>query len=116
MYILWDSSPPGAVLCDTLCRVAPLRYPFRRTFLLSRDECILHLPPANAHRIIGEEGVPLVWAHFALREGLLVVYPSHAPTELPAGYDPQQHPWYRNAAGKNGKAQDRFWAVESGEL
>ncbi len=32
------------------------------------------------------------------------MYPGHAPAELPAGYDPRQHP-YRNAAGKNGK----FW-------
>lgn len=103
--ILWEDSPPGPVLRDTLRRVAPLRYPFRRMFILSRNERIPHLPPANAHRIIGEEGVPLVWAYFALREGLLVVYPGHAPTELPAGYDPRQRPWYRNAAGKNGK----FW-------
>lgn len=105
VYILWDDSPPGSVLRDTLRRVASLRHQFRRMFLLSRNERIPHLPPANAHQIIGEEGVPLIWAYFALREGLLVVYPGHAPTELPAGYDPRQHPWYRNAAGKNGK----FW-------
>ena len=105
VYILWDDSPPGSVLRDTLRRVAPLRHPFRRMFLLSRNERIPHPPPANAHRIIGEEGVPLIWAYFALREGLLAVYPGHAPTELPAGYDPRRHPWYRDAAGKNGK----FW-------
>ncbi len=106
VYILWGDSPPGPVLRDTLSRVAPLRYPFRRMFLLSRNaRTPYHVPPADAHRIIGEEGVPLIWAYFALREGLLAVYPGHAPAELPAGYDPRQHPWYRNAAGKNGK----FW-------
>ncbi|MDG4555426.1 MAG: serine/threonine protein kinase [Candidatus Competibacter sp.] len=105
-YITWDGPPLGPVLRDTLSRVASLRHPFRRMFLLSRNaRTPYHLPPADMHRIIGEEGVPLVWAYFALREGLLAVYPGHALATLPVGYDPQQHPWYRSAAGKNGK----FW-------
>ena len=103
--IPWVGSPPGSVLRDTLSRIAPLRHQFRRMFLLSRLERTPYLPLADAHRIIGEEGVPLIWAYFALREGLLAVYPGHDPAELPAEYDPRKHPWYQNAAGKNGK----FW-------
>lgn len=105
VHFLWSEAPPGPVLQATLSRVAPLRYQFRRLFLLSRDERIQQLPLSDAWHIIGEEGVPLVWAYYALREGLLVVYPGHDMSDLPADYDPRQRPWYQQAAGKNGK----FW-------
>jgi serine/threonine-protein kinase len=105
VHIVWDDAPAGPVLRDTLSRVAPLRHQFRRMFLLSRDERTPLLSLADAHRIIGEEGVPLIWAYFALREGLFAVYPGHDAAELPAGYDPRERPWYQDAAGKNGK----FW-------
>ncbi|MEZ5584567.1 MAG: hypothetical protein R3F37_19005 [Candidatus Competibacteraceae bacterium] len=95
---------PGSVLQQTLSRLAPLRYQFRRMFLLSRPERSPYLPLADARRIIGSEGVPLIWAYIALREGAVILYPGHE-IDLPDGYDPRHSPWYRMAAGKNGK----FW-------
>ena len=33
------------------------------------------------------------------------MYPGQASPDLPADYDPLQHPWYQDVAGKSGK----FW-------
>ena len=83
-----EDSPPGPVLRDTLRRVASPSPSIPPHVSAEPERANTHLPPANAHQIIGEEGVPLIWAYFALREGYSRRYPGHAPTELPAGYDP----------------------------
>jgi serine/threonine-protein kinase len=103
VHILW-AGEPGSVLQQTLSRLAPLRHQFSRMFLLSHPEKNPNLPLADARRIIGTEGVPLIWSYIALREGAVIVYPGH-DIDIPDGYDPRQRPWYQMAAGKNGK----FW-------
>jgi hypothetical protein len=105
VHILWaGDGQPGPVLEQTLSRLAPLRHQFRRMFLLSSAEKSPYLPLADARRIIGTKGVPLSWAYIGLREGAVIVYPGH-DVDIPEDYDPRQRPWYRMAAGKNGK----FW-------
>lgn len=103
------ASAASPVLRDTMQRLAPVRRYFQRMFLLSRrfhnPLTTIRSPTTDLHQIIGEQRGPLVWAYFALREGLMVVYPGQGSVDLPADYDPLQHPWYQDVAGKSGK----FW-------
>lgn len=102
-----SAASPG--LRDTMQRLAPVRRNFQRMFLLSRrfhnPLLTTQSPTTDLHQITGEQRGPLVWAYFALREGLLVMYPGQGSPDLPADYDPRQHPWYQDVAGKSGK----FW-------
>ncbi len=98
-----SAAPTISTLQRAASRTAALRHPLRRLFLLDGEQALSESTPLNARQVIGEQERPLKWAYFALREGLLVVYPGQDAADLPAGYDPQQHPWYRDAAGKSTK-------------
>lgn len=99
-----SAAHPG--LRETMQRLAPLRDPLQRLFLFNTDQPNAQTASTEAHQIIGTQERPLKWAYFALREGLMVVYPGQNAADLPSDYDPRQHPWYRDAVRNNGK----FWS------
>ena len=53
-----------------------------------------------AHKIIMQEGLPLVWSYVGLEEGILADYPGKIG--YPQSYDPRHRPWYRTTMGKKG--------------
>ena len=83
-----------------LDRLATLRAHFRRMMLRSQGDDNTRLDPQAAHKLILEDGVPLVWAYVAVQEGIHEAYPGKAG--YPTDYDPRTRPWYRLAAGKHG--------------
>lgn len=104
VYIVAPGMPAAnPALREAMRRVAPLRHTFQHLFLGNSNPPGSQLSPTAIRQIIGEGEGPLQWAYFALREGLLVVYPGQDAATLPADYDPRQRPWYRDAAGKIGK-------------
>lgn len=94
-------SATSSVLRNLMRRIAPLRKPLRRLFVLGNNPQNPWLPTLDVHQMIDAQYRAISWAYFALREGLLVVYPGHE-AELPDGYDSRDRPWYQEAVSRNG--------------
>lgn len=84
----------------TLQRLNPLRYSFKSLMLKSYKSDVAHDDDEAAHRIILEEGLPLVWSYIGLEEGIFAEYPGK--TGYPEKFDPRQRPWYRGTLDKTG--------------
>lgn len=73
---------------------------------------LLNETAARQHQIIGEEGVPVVWAIAAVEEGVLVGVPGKAG--YPEGYDPRERRWYTGALATEGVFWDEPYVDASG--
>ena len=81
-------------------RMAQLRTDFQRVMLASHDEADIFLPPLDRRQRLAEAGVPIVWAFFAVEEGVHAAFPGKGG--YGADYDPRQRPWYRLGAHQPG--------------
>ena len=83
-----------------LRKLNPLRFTFKPLMLKTYHEPVAANDDVAAHRIIMNEGLPLVWMYVGLENGVHVAYPGKAG--YPDNYDPRQRPWYRGSIGQKG--------------
>ncbi len=80
-------------------RLAALGPLMRRTLLRSHDPKAPELSDAEQRKLLGDTGVPLVWAYAATEGGLVTGYPGIWVYKLDADekdtvYDPRKRQWY----------------------
>ncbi|MGV3522907.1 MAG: protein kinase domain-containing protein [Candidatus Sericytochromatia bacterium] len=73
----------------------PIHSTMREVMLASHSQDTPFLPPAEATRLLREQGAPLIWIFMGFKQGLLINYPGN--TGYADAYDARQRPWYTSA-------------------
>lgn len=97
---------PGKSMKDMngkLEKLLPLRHYFKDMLLRSYTAKPELLSNQDIQTLIGQKGVPIMWAHVSLEEGVIYMYPGIGFNQ--PSYDARTRPWYKLSARKYGV----FW-------
>ncbi len=83
-----------------LRKLIRLRRTLRSNLLRSHSEDAVKMSDPQVIRLLGYEGVPIIWSYVATESGIHTSFPGHGP--YPDAYDPRARPWYQLGSRNRG--------------